>query len=247
MKLYIGYIILAKRLTMNTILRNCSYAVLLNILFASSSYALNWSGMNWLVSDGWKNGGSEFDCTWKAQNIWREADLLIMHAKSESYGKSCSEIRTDQYVRRGRYEVEMQAGAVPGTISSFFTYAGEAGTYSHYEVDIELMGGTNLLHTNVWIGGQQFPLDIDLGQYGMSIWSMEKYAFTIDEYGVTWEVFSRYQNRWVQVRRSNQKVSDYMQIFINNWISANPQFPPSYYNGYPVYAKYKTVRFIPYE
>ncbi|QXO18324.1 MULTISPECIES: family 16 glycosylhydrolase [Vibrio] len=203
--------------------------------------------MNWQVSDGWKNEGSEFDCTWQANNVWQEADLLIMHAKSESYGKSCSEIRTYDYVRRGRYEVEMQAGAVPGTISSFFTYAGESGTASHYEVDIELMGGTNLLHTNVWIRGQQFPVDIDLGQYGMSIWNMEKYAFSIDEYGVTWEVFSRYQNKWVQVRRASTNVSSYMQLFINNWISANPQFPPSYYNGSPAYAKYRTVRFIPYE
>lgn len=79
------------------------------------------------------------------------------------------------------------------------------------------------------------------------IWSMEKYAFTIDQYGVTWEVFSRYQNRWVQVLRVNKQVSDYMQIFINNRISANPQFSPSYYNGYPVYAKYRQVRFLPYE
>ncbi|MDE1238485.1 family 16 glycosylhydrolase [Vibrio aestuarianus] len=232
---------------MNTILRRCSYVLLLNTLCVSYSFALDWSGMNWLVSDGWINGGSEFDCTWQSQNVWREDNLLIMHAKSDSYSKSCSEIRTYQYVRRGRYEVEMQAGAVPGTISSFFTYAGESGTDSHYEVDIELMGGTNLLHTNVWIEGRQSPVDIDLGQYGMSIWSMEKYAFTIDEYGVTWEVFSRYHNQWIQVRRANKTVSDYMQIFINNWISANPQFPPSYYNGNPVYAKYRTVRFYSYE
>lgn len=232
---------------MVTTLRFSFYATLLNILFVSSSFALDWSGMNWLVSDGWKNEGNEFDCSWQSQNVWQEANLLIMHAKSEGYGKSCSEIRSHQYVRQGRYEVEMQAAAVPGTISSFFTYTGEASSDSHYEVDIELMGGTNLLHTNIWIKGQQFPLDIDLGQYGMSIWSMEKYAFSIDEYGVTWEVFSRYHNRWVQVRRVNKNVVSYMQLFINNWISANPHFPPSNYNGHPAYAKYRMVRFIPYE
>ncbi|MCG3766065.1 glycosyl hydrolase family protein [Vibrio cincinnatiensis] len=232
---------------MLTNLRFCTHAILLNILFVSSSFALDWSGMNWLISDGWKNEGSEFDCVWQSQNVWMESNLLIMHAKSEPYGKSCSEIRTYQYVRRGRYEVEMQAGAVPGTISSFFTYTGEAGSSSHYEVDIELMGGTNLLHTNIWIQGQQFPVDIDLGQYGMSIWSMEKYAFSIDEHGVTWEVFSRYHNHWVQVRRANKRVTSYMQLFVNNWISATPHFPPSHYNGYPAYAKYRMVRFFPYE
>lgn len=230
-----------------TILRSSIYAILLNSLLVSSSFALNWSGMNWQVSDGWRNGGSEFDCTWRSSNVWNESGLLILHAKSESYEKSCAEIRTYDYVRRGRYEVEMQAGTVPGTISSFFTYAGTSGTSSHYEVDIELMGGTNLLHTNVWIGGQQSPVDIDLGQYGMSIWSMEKYAFTIDQNGVTWEVFSRYANKWVQVRRANAYVSNYMQLFMNNWISANPQFPPSNYDGTPAYAKYRAVRFTPYE
>ncbi|MFR9705083.1 hypothetical protein ACL00O_21720, partial [Aeromonas sanarellii] len=79
----------------------------------------------------------------------------------------------------------------------FFTYTGDAGTSSHYEVDIELMGGTNLLHTNVWIQGRQYPQDIDLGKYGMSIWNMERYAFNIDAAGVTWQVFSRTQNKWV--------------------------------------------------
>ncbi|ASA57396.1 family 16 glycosylhydrolase [Vibrio gazogenes] len=227
---------------MMTTFRLVFQVVLLNILFVSSSFALGWSGLNWSVSDGWKNGGSEFDCTWQAKNVWQESGVLVLHAKNEGSYKSCSEVRTTNYYRRGRYEVEMQAAAVPGTISSFFTYTGQSGTSSHYEVDIELMGGTNLLHTNVWIGGRQFPLDIDLGQYGMSIWSMEKYAFTIDANGVTWEVFSRYNNSWVTVRRVNQRVTSYMQLFMNNWISANPNFPPSRYDGRPAYAKYRYVR-----
>lgn len=42
---------------MNTILRRCSYVLLLNTLCVSYSFALDWSGMNWLVSDGWRNGG----------------------------------------------------------------------------------------------------------------------------------------------------------------------------------------------
>jgi len=166
---------------------------------------------------------------------------------SQCGNKSCAEIRSYNYTRRGRYEVQMQAGAVPGTISSFFTYAGEASTSSHYEVDIELMGGTNLLHTNVWIQGKQYPVDIDLGKYGMAIWNMERYAFNIDEYGVTWQVFSRTENKWVTVRRENRPVTGWMQLFMNNWISANKQFPPSSYNGQQAYAKYKYISVQPWE
>lgn len=66
--------------------------------------------------------------------------MAILHAKSDKGNKSCAELRTYNYTRKGRYEVQMQAGSVPGTISSFFTYTGDAGTSSHYEVDIELMG-----------------------------------------------------------------------------------------------------------
>jgi endo-1,3-1,4-beta-glycanase ExoK len=36
-------------------------------------------------------------------------------------------------------------------------------------------------------------------------------------------------------------VTGWMQLFVNNWISANKQFPPSSYNGQPVYAKYKYI------
>ncbi len=223
------------------------FAALLALISTFPAYAFYWQNMSWYVSDGWRNDGSEFDCTWLSSNVWSESNLLILHAKSDFGFKSCAEMRTDNYTRRGRYEVEMQAGAVPGTISSFFTYTGESGASSHYEVDIELMGGTNLLHTNIWIQGRQSPQDIYLGKYGMSIWDMEKYAFSIDEYGVTWEVFSKRENRWIQVRRVNSSVTSYMQLFINNWISANPNFPPSYYNGSPVYAKYRSVKFIPYE
>lgn len=229
------------------LIRLFMFTVLTSTTFFNSALAMDWSGFQWSVSDGWKNQGSEFDCTWRSGNIWKENDLLILHAKHDNGFKTCSEMRTHAYMRKGRYEVEMQAGSVPGTISSFFTYAGDSGSASHYEVDIELMGGTNLLHTNIWIKGQQSPVDIDLGRYGLSIWNLEKYAFSIDDYGVTWEVFSRNSNSWIQVRRANAQVSSYMQLFINNWISANRYFPPSTYNWLPVYAKYRSVKVTPWE
>lgn len=220
--------------------------VLASVLSSPAS-ALSWNNINWQVSDGWRNGGAEFDCTWRAANAWQEGSTLVLHAKVENGAKSCAEVRSPNYMRRGRYEVTMQAGAVPGTISSFFTYAGQAGTSSHYEVDIELMGGTNLLHTNVWIAGQQSPQDIQLANYGMALWNLERYAFEIDATGVTWQVFSRTANKWVTVRRANKPVTGYMQLFMNNWISANPQFPPSTYSGKPAYAKYTAVVLRPTE
>lgn len=109
-------------------------------LYSTQASAWWWSNQDWQVSDGWRNGGSEFDCTWRAANVWMESGTAILHAKSDKGNKSCAELRTYNYTRKGRYEVQMQAGSVPGTISSFFTYTGDAGTSSHYEVDIELMG-----------------------------------------------------------------------------------------------------------
>lgn len=221
--------------------------LLLSGLSAQGANAWGWSGLEWSKSDGWKNGGAEFDCTWKANNIWTENGRLVLLAKNDGGYKTCGELRSTRYMRRGRYEVQMSAAGVPGTITSFFTYTGTAGTSSHYEVDIELMGGTNLLHTNVWIGGVQHPMDIDVGQYGLSIWKMERYAFSIDAYGVTWQVFSRDTNEWVTVRRVDRPVTSYMQLFMNNWISANPSFPPSSYNDMPAYGKYDYVGFSPWE
>jgi beta-glucanase (GH16 family) len=176
-------------------------------LYATQASAWWWGNQDWQISDGWRNGGSEFDCTWRAANIWMESNMAVLNAKTVSGNKSCAEMRSYNYTRRGRYEVQMQAGAVPGTISSFFTYAGEAGTSSHYEVDIELMGGTNLLHTNVWIRVAIPGRYRTWGNMGWPFGTWERYAFNIDEYGVTWQVFSRTENKWVTVRRRKSPVT----------------------------------------
>lgn len=90
-------------------------------LYSTQASAWWWSNQDWQVSDGWRNGGSEFDCTWRAANVWMESGTAILHAKSDKGNKSCAELRTYNYTRKGRYEVQMQAGSVPGTISSMST------------------------------------------------------------------------------------------------------------------------------
>lgn len=189
----------------------------------------------------WANG-HPFGCTFSSQNVSKNQGLLKL-SFSGSSGK-CAEVRTKQFWQYGQFVVDMKPSNVNGTVSSFFLYDGVAGTSSHFEIDIEFVGGTSLLHTNYWVSGQQFPVDIDLTALGIDPYaSSRKYSFVWQPNAIIWYVADN-AGQWIEVRRASVNISAPMKLMMNAWYGDNINdalYFPGYYNGTPGQAVYDSV------
>lgn len=194
----------------------------------------------WQVAT-WANG-HPFGCTFASSQVSKNRGLLNLSFESGT-GK-CAEVRTFQHWQYGSFIVKMKPANVRGTISSFFLYSGQAGTGTHHEIDIEFIGGTTLLHTNVWIAGQQSPLDIDLSHYGIDPYKgLRDYSIEWRPDSIAWFVYSD-DKRWIEVRRVNMKLEAPMQLMMNAWYGNNQDWAvyfPGYYSGAPGTAQYDSV------
>lgn len=194
----------------------------------------------WQVAT-WANG-APFGCAFAASQVSRSQGVLNLSFGSNT-GK-CAEVRTFQSWQYGSFNVTMQPANVRGTISSFFLYGGQAGSTSHHEIDIEFIGGTSLLHTNVWIGGQQSPLDIDLSHYGIDPYSgMRQYSIVWRPDTIAWFVLSD-NNQWIELRSVAMKLEMPLQLMMNAWYGNNQDWAvyfPGYYDGKPGVARYDSV------
>lgn len=194
----------------------------------------------WQVST-WVNG-HPFGCTFSSQDVAVNKGLLNLSFSGNS-GK-CAEVRTNAYWQYGSFAVNMKPANVAGTVSSFFLYDGVAGTPSHYEIDIEFLGGTNILHTNYWIAGQQDPVDIDLSALGINPYkSLRKYGFSWNASGIAWNVMND-AGQWVTLREVAVPTMPQMKLMMNAWYGDNMdtalQFP-GYYAGQAGTAQYDSV------
>jgi endo-1,3-1,4-beta-glycanase ExoK len=197
-------------------------------------------GSAWQISSWFNN--HPFGCTFSSQHISINKSLLTLSFSANS-GK-CAEVRTYNSWQYGSYAVSMKPANVGGTVSSFFLYTGLAGTTSHYEIDIEFLGGTNILHTNVWLAGQQNPLDIDLSALGINPYkSLRTYGFSWTSSGIAWSVMDD-AGRWVLLRQVAVPAMPPMQLMMNAWYSDNMdtalQFP-GYYAGQSGSTQYDSV------
>lgn len=189
----------------------------------------------------WVNG-HPFGCTFSDLNVSKNKGMLSLSFSGDS-GK-CAEVRTKRFWQYGSYIVEMKPANVKGTISSFFLYDGVAGSSSHYEIDIEFIGGTTLLHTNYWIAGKQHPVDIDLAKLGINPYkSLRRYAFSWQPDAIAWFVMDD-AGAWVEIRREYTALSAPMQLMMNAWYGDNMDsalYFPGYYDGTKGVAQYGSV------
>lgn len=197
-------------------------------------------GSAWQISS-WVNG-HPFGCTFSPQDVSVNKSLLTLSFSGNS-GK-CAEVRTYNAWQYGSFAVSMKPANVAGTVSSFFLYTGVAQTSSHYEIDIEFLGGSNILHTNFWIAGQQNPLDIDLSTLGINPYkSQRKYGFSWTSSAIAWYVMND-AGQWVQLRQVATPAMPAMQLMMNAWYGDNMdtalQFP-GYYAGQSGSAQYDSV------
>ncbi|WP_420473279.1 family 16 glycosylhydrolase [Noviherbaspirillum sp. ST9] len=197
-------------------------------------------GAAWDIAS-WVNG-HPFGCTFSEQDVSKSKGMLTL-SFSGSSGK-CAEVRTKQFWRYGTFIVDMKPSDVKGTISSFFLYDGKAGTESHFEIDIEFIGGTTLLHTNYWIGGRQDPLDVDLTTLGINPASaLRRYSFVWQPDSIAWHVMND-AGQWVEIRRVYVALAAPMKLMMNAWYGDNTGsaiYFPGYYDGTPGKAEYSSV------
>jgi len=189
----------------------------------------------------WVNG-PPFGCTFSNQDVQVGKSVLTLSFSGNS-GK-CAEVRTTRYWQYGRYVVDMMPSAVPGTVSSFFLYDGRAATASHYEIDIEFVGGTGLLHTNYWIAGQQHPVDIDLKVMGIDPYgASRRYSISWEPDAIAWQVMND-AGQWIEVRRAAVALAAPMKLMMNAWYGDNIDTAllfPGYYAGQAGAAQYNSV------
>lgn len=189
----------------------------------------------------WVNG-PPFGCTFSSQDVHLGKSLLSLSFSGNS-GK-CAEVRTKAFWQYGAFVVDMKPSAVPGTVSSFFLYDGVAGTASHYEIDIEFVGGSGLLHTNYWIAGQQYPQDIDLKVMGIDPYkASRRYSVSWQPDVIVWHVMDD-AGQWVEVRRAAAAISAPMKLMMNAWYGDNigsALLFPGYYGGQQGTAQYNSV------
>lgn len=197
-------------------------------------------GNAWQIAT-WVNG-PPFGCTFSNQDVHLGKGQLTLSFSGNS-GK-CAEVRTAQYWQYGAFVVDMKPSAVPGTVSSFFLYDGVAGTASHFEIDIEFVGGSGLLHTNYWIAGQQYPLDIDLRAMGIDPYkSSRRYSVSWQADVIAWHVMND-AGQWLEVRRANAAIAAPMKLMMNAWYGDNigsALLFPGYYAGQQGAAQYNSV------
>ena len=197
-------------------------------------------GSAWQIAS-WVNG-PPFGCTFSSQDVKVAKGVLNLSFSGNS-GK-CAEVRTNRMWQYGAYVVDMMPSAVPGTVSSFFLYDGVAGTASHYEIDIEFVGGTGLLHTNYWIAGKQHPLDIDLKAMGIDPHkSSRQYSISWQADAIVWHLMDD-AGQWLELRRVATMLAAPMKLMMNAWYGDNIDTAllfPGYYAGQSGTAQYKSV------
>ncbi|HEV2611030.1 MAG TPA: family 16 glycosylhydrolase [Noviherbaspirillum sp.] len=190
----------------------------------------------------WVNG-HPFGCTFSNQEVSRGKGALSLGFSGNS-GK-CAEVRTRRSWQYGRFVVDMKPANVPGSVSSFFLYDGAAATSTHHEIDIEFIGGTSLLHTNYWIAGRQYPVDVDLAALGIDPYQRSRqYSFTWRPDSIVWHVMDD-TGRWTEIRREYVTLAAPMKLMMNAWYGDNLDSAlhfPGYYDGTSGKAQYSMVR-----
>jgi len=214
----------------------------------------------WMKADGWKNG-SPFDNAWSAENILFEGgDMIIRLDNTARLGEpySSGNYQSLGFYGYGCYEASFKPIAVPGVVTSFFTFAGpydNGGNGKHNEIDIEFLG-------NYFLGGKtwvQFNFYTNDDNYASHNEYLHELPFDASK------EFHRYGFRWTSSRidwyvdgkwaygvddspeSPTPKTSDSLQkIMMNVWpVDQSAAGWAGYfvYPGDPLDAVYKWVRF----
>jgi endo-1,3-1,4-beta-glycanase ExoK len=189
-----------------------------------------WETANW-------HNGDIFGCGFAYSEVWRTGSGSLHLNVNGSTGR-CGEVRTWQSFTYGKFVTRVQPGTIAGGNSSFFLYTGQAGTASHYEIDIEFINSGRTLHTNVWTAGRQNYQQYAIGTGWRTI------GFEWRPNFVRWfHVNGSGQEQ--EIRRVNTSISAPMRLMLNHWVGNNSSAAINFvgrYNGGGGPAFYDWVR-----
>jgi len=214
-------------------------------------------GVRWSRADGWANG-SPFDNAWLADHVLYSAGLVELRlddvaALGQPY--SSGELRTNAYYGYGCYEASFKPIAVPGVVTSLFTFAGpydNGGNGKHNEIDVEFLGSQpRRVQFNFWANDDAYAsrneMLLDLGFDPAAAY--HRYGFKWTAGGIQWFVDGQLVHS-VTDSASNPtpKATESVQkIMVNAWpvdetaVLWAGQFA---YPGTPLRASYEWVRHI---
>ena len=186
----------------------------------------SWEVSNWTL-------GAPFGCQWSAENVWNSQKGLALNLDG-STGK-CAELRTWKYWQYGSFTVNMKPVGIAGATSSFFLYDQKTDVASRAQIGFEFIGGTSQVRTNYWMGGKQYPLNIDLAEYGINPNSaLRDYTIEWKDNSLAWFVNDD-AGRWIELRRVAATISAPMRLMMNSWYGDNRgeglTFPGKYHGG----------------
>ncbi|MGA1730431.1 MAG: family 16 glycosylhydrolase [Steroidobacteraceae bacterium] len=213
------------------------------------------------MADGWTNG-PPFDNGWAADHVRFSNGLLEIllddqSTRGEPY--TSGEYRTNGFHGYGCFEASFRPIAVPGVVTSLFTYAGpydNGGNGLHNEIDIEFLGngfrddGKTLLQFNFWTnysGGPTNEIDVLL-PFDASA-DFHRYGFRWTSAGITWfvdgeAVFEVLDDSAAPTPKATESLQ---KLMLNAWpvdASASGWAGEFLYPGSPLVAQYKWVRHL---
>lgn len=180
-----------------------------------------WETANWF-------NGDIFGCTFAYSEAWRtgRGTLQLNVNSSNRSNVKCAEVRTWQSFTYGKFVTRLQPGTIAGGNSSFFLYAGNAGTSNHFEIDIEFINGGRTLHTNVWTGGRQNYRQFSVATGWRTIGFEWRPTF------VRWFHVNPSNGAETEFRRVNTSISTPMRLMLNHWVGNNSAGAVSFVGNY---------------
>ena len=168
-----------------------------------------WETANW-------HNGDIFGCTFAYSEAWRTGwGALHLNVNHNGGNVKCAEVRTWQSFTYGKFVTRLQPSYIAGANSSFFLYAGTAGTGSHFEIDIEFINSGRTLHTNVWTGGRQNYQQFAVANGWRTIGFEWRPTF------VRWFHVNESNGQEQEFRRVYTSISTPMRLMLNHWVGNN--------------------------
>ena len=193
-------------------------------------------------ADGYSNG-SMFDCTWRANNITFDNNVMTMKLDTDGEGAtpqwSGSEYRSRNFYHYGMYEVKMKAIKNDGVVSSFFTYTGPSDNNPWDEIDIEFLGKDttkvqfNYFTNHEYVYDLGFDASEEFHEYGFE-WLPDSITWYVD--GIA--VYTATEN--LPVTPSKLMMNVWPGTGVDNWLNA-------FDGNVPLTAEYEWLRVTSYD
>jgi beta-glucanase (GH16 family) len=197
----------------------------------------------------WSNGGV-FNNTWQPDNVIFKNGIMSLVLDNKGCPSGCDgkpyasgEYRSKQEIfSEGYYEARMKAAKGNGLVSSFFTYTGEFGKSSHYEIDYEILGkNCGAVQTNYYPAGQKGNEQMINLPFN-ACEEFHNYGFKVTKENITWYIDGN------NVRKvSLNKPFKPARIMVNFWpgIGVDGWLGSFKYPGRPLQAQYDWIRYSP--